>query len=119
MCLLGEFFRGDSKDFRAAWDSSYIEAGLCEILTYDQGQPVKDKEEEAKHMPNRLFHEFRKKAVRNLVRTGVPKRVVMMISCHETCSVFERYSIVNEDDLKKAGERLNREKRDAGSKTTF
>ena len=96
------------KDFRGAWDSACIEAGLCEVLTDDQILPIKDKKEQPFLVPNKLFQDFRRTAVRNMVRAGVPKRVGMAISGHKTRTAFDRYNIVNEDDLKKASQRLKR-----------
>jgi integrase len=81
------FFRPDGRpvgDFKRAWTTACRRAGL----------------------PGRLFHDFRRTAVRNLIRAGIPETVAMKMTGHLTNAVFKRYAIVDEGMLREAGDKL-------------
>ena len=80
-------------DFRGAWDEACKRAGLWD---------------KKRDQPTCLFHDLRRAGARNLVRGGVPERVVMQIGGWKTRSVSDRYNIVSTRDLHDAAAQLER-----------
>jgi integrase len=61
---------------------------------------------DAAGVPGRIPHDFRRTAVRNLERAGVPRSVAMKITGHKTEAVYRRYAIVSDADLQEAARKL-------------
>lgn len=77
---LNRFGTGRIKDIRFSWKKAVKKIGK----------------------PDLLFHDLRRCGVRNLIRAGVPRSIAMAISGHKTESVFERYNIIEGEDIHRA-----------------
>lgn len=83
------------KSFRRAWKTAARKAGI----------------------PDLVFHDLRRSAVRNLVRAGVSERVAMDLVGMKTRSILDRYHIVSQTDLQEAAAKLQVYQDQAGHKS--
>ena len=85
-------------NLKHSWRQACVRVGL--------GKMVEDKAKGREVWQGKIPHDFRRTAIRNMVRAGILESVAMAISGHTTRSVFDRYNITNEADLKAAATRL-------------
>ena len=58
-------------------------------------------------VPGRILHDFRRTAVRNLERAGVPRSAAMAMVGHKTESIYRRYAIVDAGVLRDAAAKID------------
>ena len=81
-------------------------------LFHHGGQPIRDfrkawkKGVKAAGIPWMIPHDYRRTAVRNLERPGVPRSVAVKLVGHKTENVYRRYAIVAEADLREGVAKL-------------
>jgi integrase len=82
------------------------------LLTRDNGKPVRCFRQawsnltKAAGIQGILVHDLRRSGARQLRRAGVPESVVQKIGGWKTASVFKRYAIVSDGDIRSAISRL-------------
>lgn len=81
---------GPVGDFRKTWNAACRDRGLGSGHRVSKERVDQWK---AKILAGLILHDFRRTAVRNMVRSGIPERVAMMISGRNTRSVLERYNV--------------------------
>jgi integrase len=86
---------------------------LCPSVFHRDGEPVKSFRKAfatacvAAGCPGRIPHDFRRTAVRNLVKAGISEVVAMRLTGHKTRSVFDRYNVVSKNDFEEAAMKLD------------
>ena len=57
--------------------------------------------------PGRILHDFRRTAVRNLERAGVPRSAATSMVGHNTEAIYRRYAIVDAGALRDAATKID------------
>jgi integrase len=69
-------------------------------------------------LEGRIPHDMRRSAVRNLERLAIPRKVAMQMVGHKTESIYRRYHIIAESDIRAAGAKLPRWTPKSGHRST-
>jgi integrase len=88
----------DDTNLRKEWHKACVAAGLGK-LTKVEGKPDP-------RYNGLIIHDLRRSAIKNLMKAGVNEKVAMSISGHKTRDVFDRYHIVDTEDVVVAMKRV-------------
>jgi integrase len=80
---------------------------LSALIFHRKGEPISEFRKSwatacKKAGIKRLFHDLRRSACKNMIAAGVAQVTAMKVSGHKTDSMFRRYAIVDETDLRTA-----------------
>lgn len=88
----------DTTNLRKVWQKACVASGLGTLTKVEgKADPKYD---------GLIIHDLRRSAIRNLIKAGVSEKVAMSISGHKTRDVFDRYHIVDTEDVVEAMRRV-------------
>ena len=99
----------DRTNLRKIWHKACVAAGLG-TLTEVEGKPDP-------RYTGLIIHDLRRSAIRNLMKAGTREKVAMTISGHKTRDVFDRYHIVDTEDVVEAMRRVQNGRMSSSEKT--
>jgi integrase len=88
----------DATNLRKVWHKACSAAGLGKLEEVE-GRPDP-------RYTGLIIHDLRRSAIKNLMKVGVNEKVAMKISGHKTRDVFDRYHIVDTEDVVDAMRRV-------------
>src|SRR5258708_23249355 len=88
----------DTTNLRKAWQKACVAACLGALTEVDEKADPR--------YTGLIIHDLRRSAIKNLMKAGVNEKVAMKISGHKTRDVFDRYHIVDTEDVVEAMRRV-------------
>lgn len=88
----------DTTNLRKEWQKACVAAGLGTLIDVEGKSDPR--------YTGLIIHDLRRSAIKNLMKAGVNEKVAMKISGHKTRDVFDRYHIVDTEDVVEAMRRV-------------
>lgn len=100
-------------DMKAQIEKAMITASpKCDFIFQYRGKQIKNwrtgflKARDKAKLPNLLFHDTRRSAIRNMERAGIPRSEARQVSGHQTESIYIRYDIASEKGATMVGDAM-------------